>query len=403
MLCNCMVYTLVSRVARCCSVVALVAFVDSVNGSAQSPARQRIDQSVEMRVLQSPVIVDIDGTPHLVHELHLTNLRREPVSLQRVQVLVPGESDPLADLQDADLAGRVGRPGLPPAPPEPLVLGPGLRAVVYFWTAVPADRRDVREVSHRAELTITASDGIRHTQVTGATTSVSGASALVIDPPLGGGPWVAIYNPSLVGGHRTSLYTLDGQARIPGRFAIDWIRAPEEGREGGSATLPDPMTATGFGAAVLAVADARVAIAVDDMPDLPPGALTPPAPVPLERASGNYVALDLGAGRFAFYEHLRQGSLVVRTGGRVRRGQPIAQLGSSGSTSIGPHLHFHVADAAATLAAEGMPFVLERFGHLGGYRSFEALRAGEPWTPAAPGGSAARRREHPASLAVVRF
>jgi murein DD-endopeptidase MepM/ murein hydrolase activator NlpD len=139
------------------------------------------------------------------------------------------------------------------------------------------------------------------------------------------------------------------------------------------------------------------------MPDLAPGILAPPAPVPLERASGNYVALDLGDGRFAFYEHLRQGSIVARAGERVRRGQTIGQLGSSGSTSIGPHLHFHVADANAALAAEGLPFVIRRFEHLGAYSSLDAFRPGASWTPAPPGRAGVRRMEHPASVAVVRF
>ena len=232
--------------------------------------------------------------------------------------------------------------------------------------------------------------------------SMSDASAVEIDPPLGGGPWVAIYNPLLVGGHRTTIYTLDGRARIPGRFAIDWIRAPEGG-QGATASSSDPATANGFGANVLAVGDARVAGVLDDMPDLPAGVLAPPAPVPLECASGNHVVLDLGEGRFAFYEHLRQGSIIVRAGERVRRGQTIAQLGSSGSTSIGPHLHFHVADADAALAAEGLPFVIRRFEHLGAYQSLDALREREPWAPAAPGRAGVRRLEHPASAAVVRF
>ncbi len=70
-----------------------------------------------------------------------------------------------------------------------------------------------------------------------------------------------------------------------------------------------------------------------------------PQPVAPESASGNYVALDLGGGRFAFYEHLQQGSIMVKPGSGCTRGEVIAKLGSSGSTSIGPHLHFHVADA----------------------------------------------------------
>jgi murein DD-endopeptidase len=392
-----------ARVALCLSLIAIIAPAHSAKGVSQSSVRERVDQSVEMRVIHPPVIVNVDGMPQLVHELHITNMRREPVTLRRVQVLAPAVAAPLADLQAADLAGRIGRPGLPPAPPEPLVIGPGLRAVVNVWTAVPGIARAIREVSHRAELTLTAPDGSRTVQVNGGTASLSGASAVVIDPPLGGGPWVAIYNPLLVGGHRTSIYTLDGRARIPGRFAIDWVRAPEERRAGEPASPPDATTANGFGANVLAVADARVAGAVDDMPDLPPGILAPPSPVPLERASGNYVVLDLGDGRFAFYEHLRQGSIVVRAGERVRKGQTLAQLGSSGSTSIGPHLHFHVADTNSALAAEGLPFVLRRFEHLGAYPSLDALRDGQPWTRAASGRAGVRRMEHPASVAVVRF
>ena len=90
---------------------------------------------------------------------------------------------------------------------------------------------------------------------------------------------------------------------------------------------------------MLAVADGTIVAAVDDTSD------RTPQPVPPESASGNYVALDVGGGRFAFYEHLQQGSIVVKPGQRVSRGDVIAKLGSSGSTSIGPHLHFHVADA----------------------------------------------------------
>ncbi len=355
-----------------------------------------------MRVLQSPVIVNVDGTAQLVHELHITNMRRESVTLQRVQVLARGVSVPLADLQGADLAGRIGRPGLPPAPPEPLVVGPGLRAVVNVWAALPGDSRAIREVFHRAELTITAPGGVRTVEVNGGMVPTSEAPAVAIDPPLGGGPWVAIYNPLLVGGHRTTIYTLDGRARIPGRFAIDWIRAPEigQGATGQLAGCHDRQRLWRERPGGRRRARRRRA---DDMPDLPAGVLTPSTPVPLERASGNHVVLDLGEGRFAFYEHLRQGSIVVRVGERVRRGQTIAQLGSSGSTSIGPHLHFHVADADAALAAEGLPFVIRRFEHLGAYQSLDALRDRESWAPAAPGRAGVRRLEHPASVAVVRF
>ena len=69
---------------------------------------------------------------------------------------------------------------------------------------------------------------------------------------------------------------------------------------------------------------------------------------------GNRVVLDLGGGRFAAYAHLQAGSVTVRAGQRVRRGQPIAKAGSSGTTG-GPHLHFQVRDRPSVLFSDGLP------------------------------------------------
>lgn len=197
---------------------------------------------------------------------------------------------------------------------------------------------------------------------------------LVLGPPLKGGQWVAVYDPQLKGGHRTAVYTVDGQARIPGRFAIDFITLPPTG-----ALLRNPASRpadmNGFGSDVLVVADGTVAAALDDTPD------DLGQPVAPERASGNYVSIDLGEGRFAFYEHLQQGSITVKAGDRVKRGQVIGRLGSSGSTSIGPHLHFHVAGANSLLGAEGLPFVFDRFTVFGEFASLNALVSGETWLP----------------------
>ena len=75
---------------------------------------------------------------------------------------------------------------------------------------------------------------------------------------------------------------------------------------------------------------------------------------------GNYLILDVGAGRYAFYAHLQPGSLRVNIGDRVKRGEVLAKLGNSGN-STAPHLHFHICDHNAALQCQGMPYVLEAF------------------------------------------
>lgn len=63
----------------------------------------------------------------------------------------------------------------------------------------------------------------------------------------------------------------------------------------------------GHGADVLAVADGLVAAARDDVPES--ATLSDHPRHSLEDATGNYIALDLGDGRYAFYEHLEPGSI----------------------------------------------------------------------------------------------
>ena len=81
----------------------------------------------------------------------------------------------------------------------------------------------------------------------------------------------------------------------------------------------------------------------------------------------------------------------------------IGRLGNSGSSSIGPHLHFHVSDANSPLGAEGLPFVFTRFARLGAFASIEELIGGHKWVANPDGQPSVRRLERPGANAVVRF
>jgi murein DD-endopeptidase MepM/ murein hydrolase activator NlpD len=79
---------------------------------------------------------------------------------------------------------------------------------------------------------------------------------------------------------------------------------------------------------------------------------------------GNYLVIDHGNGEFSLLGHLQNGSLAVKVGDKVTRGQPIARIGSSGSSN-NPHVHYELR-TGRDLNAEGLPAVFRDFNrHLG--------------------------------------
>jgi hypothetical protein len=351
--------------------------------------RPPVVQSVDLAVPVAPVTFRQGDQHQLVYELHITNFQPVDVTLRSVRITGGGAT--IAEYRDAELQRRVTRPGLANSHATPQIVGPGMRAVVNVWVNVANEQLAPPAITHAVELTVQRQSGAVDATVEGGAAAVSRTPAVTIGPPLRGGQWVAIYDPLLKGGHRTAIYTVDGRGRIPGRFAIDFIALPPSGAlERDPAARPP--TGNGFGADVLAVADGTVVAAMDDTAD------HLPQPVAPEIASGNHVVIDIGGGRFAVYEHLQRGSVAVKDGQRVTRGRVIARLGASGSTSIGPHLHFHIADANSVLGAEGLPFVFQHFTVLGGFASIAALVNGEKWQPAQAAPSLRTARPTPNSV-----
>jgi len=51
--------------------------------------------------------------------------------------------------------------------------------------------------------------------------------------------------------------------------------------------------------------------------------------------------IDHGSDIWTLYGHIRNGGIFVKVGDTVKKGQKIAEVGSTGR-STGPHLHFEV-------------------------------------------------------------
>lgn len=332
----------------------------------------KVRQAFDASIPHSPTPATIGNAKWLFYEIHLTNFARVPLTLSAVDVLDEATGRVVHRLEGAALTQAVGGPGINDTGERRRMVETGRRAVIYVQVAL-IGAAPLR-LRHRVEYDVQAPAGTQSAVLEGIVTPLRPAAALpTLGPPLRGGPWAAIYDPALINGHRRYVYAVGGQARIPGRFAIDWMQAgPQRER------LGDVGGALGAGAPVLAVADAIVAGTRDGVAETGPG--LPRPPVALADATGNYIALALGGGRYAFYEHLAP-ELLVKPGDLVRRGQVIAHLGSTGQASR-PHLHFHVADANAPLAAEGQPYLLTGARVVGAYLSIAAFEAGDPWRPA---------------------
>jgi murein DD-endopeptidase MepM/ murein hydrolase activator NlpD len=341
---------------------ALTAILGFAGNGAPAETRQGVDAAV-----QSVPVLALTGTGQVLrYELRLTNFNKAPLTLTGVRI-VDGRSGRALGIVTGQALIDALRPVRSDKPDKVAVLQPG-RTNLLFIDLPVAPGAGPANLLHRLIL----SEGSNEFEVEGAATAVRPAPQSNLGPPLKGGPWVAVYEPSMDGGHRRVLYATSGRATIPGRFAIDWFRADERGHQ-----------IRGTGAPVLAVADGVIAAARDDFAD--PTPTSKPVGPELDNDTGNYVALRIAAGKYVFYEHLKHG-LRVKAGERVRRGQVLGFVGSTGHVT-GPHLHFHVAAANSPLGSEGVPYGFRRFELVGRYQSIFAFDRGDPWQPASGTGS----------------
>ncbi|MBF0212830.1 MAG: M23 family metallopeptidase [Magnetococcales bacterium] len=94
------------------------------------------------------------------------------------------------------------------------------------------------------------------------------------------------------------------------------------------------------GVPVIAAADGKVKAVRDGMADGPASGTIDKSAIG-ERLSGNGVVIDHGQGWESQYGHLRQGSVIVKPGQKVRAGERLGWIGQSGMAQF-PHVHFEI-------------------------------------------------------------
>lgn len=312
---------------------------------------------------QHVAVLGTDGRHHVVYELELTNTKAAAATLQRIDVVdAAAPSHVIASYAGQALLDSLRT--LQPAPATDAVIPANASRLFYVELAFASPDAIPRALLHRLTLLGAANPG-PHTPATALTYTVARvtlnrAPLPVIEPPLRGSGWVAVNgccNSGIV--HRGSLQSINGALFNSQRFAIDWMRVNPQGE----LVHGDPNVAanyTDYGAKVYAVADGTVVETLDDLDDQVPGTLPDPTTITLRTVDGNHVILAIGHGLYAFYAHLKKGSVSVHAGEHIKAGTVIGELGNTGNTS-GPHLHFHIMDGPSAMGSQGVPYVIDDF------------------------------------------
>lgn len=336
----------------------------------------------------TPVLVDVvaepvpvpatDGGVHLAYELLLTNTSPEPVTVDSVAVM--GPAGPLLQLSGAGLGYWTRTMGTRVSTND---LAPGQRSIVWLDVKLDAGSAVPQQLSHRVVVKVpkpmpplvppVVTENV-------APVTVSDRKPVVLDPPLRGSGWLDANGCCDMTPHRMALNPIDGKLWAAERFAIDYEQLRAEGQLfGGDRAKTDSYLY--FGSDVHAVADGPVVAVLDGLPEQVPG--VDPTGLTLAQYGGNHVVQDLGNGNFAFYAHLKTGSVKVKPGDRLSAGQVLGNVGNTGNSSA-PHLHFHVMSTPDPLRSDGLPFVFRSFkltDRLADMAAVDAVEAGGPVRP----------------------
>ncbi len=136
------------------------------------------------------------------------------------------------------------------------------------------------------------------------------------------------------------------------RYAYDFVILDEEGHSfsGEDTKLTNYYS---YGREILAPADGEVVEIRDKYPDSPLLGRGQ-ADCSARDIRGNYILIRHADKEYGLLAHLKPGSVCVKVGDTVKRGQCIAFCGNSGNTSE-PHLHFHLQDDMNFYTSAGLP------------------------------------------------
>jgi murein DD-endopeptidase len=346
--------------------ITMVAFILCVPILSQTQEHTFLPLDVDVPFPPSPVLCE--GKTHFLYELHITNFGPSDVILQGVEVFGKGNPDQsLGKFEGEDLEELITHPGAIPDPKNPKdkkVISAGKRAHVTLWLTIEPDKTVPSHLIHHLSVQyvkgLLAAPGekkeMKEQVLEAGLVEIRPFNPPILGPPLEGGEWITVPH-NVVG--RRAVIAFDGKARAAQRYGIDYMKFGPDGKlVKGDKNKNENWY--GFGTKLIAVADGVVSYVLDGELENVPYIVPKRGTLTRKNFAGNVVILDIGNGIYAVYAHIKKDSIRVKVGDRVKRSQVLAQLGNTGNSG-GPHLHLHVIDRNAILAAEGVPYVFESY------------------------------------------
>jgi murein DD-endopeptidase MepM/ murein hydrolase activator NlpD len=108
----------------------------------------------------------------------------------------------------------------------------------------------------------------------------------------------------------------------------------------------------GYGKEIIAPANGTIVEVIDGIFENSPGTHNPYAQI------GNTIIIQHSSKEYSVLAFLKQGSIRVKVGDRITRGQVLAECGSSGNATE-PLLHYHLQDSPYLQTAKGIKFYFE--------------------------------------------
>ncbi len=135
------------------------------------------------------------------------------------------------------------------------------------------------------------------------------------------------------------------------RFAFDFLVVDKTGKthKGKGRSNEDYYA---FGKEILAPADGVVTDVISGVRDNTPGSMNPYS------ALGNAVFIQHREHEVSVLAHFKQGSIKVKVGDKVKKGQLIGLCGNSGNSSE-PHLHYHLQNTPIIQDGKGIKCIFD--------------------------------------------